>query len=56
MFFLTNAFKKLNVNVLKKDFDIQHQIQIVAPNTNSNPKWIIDLKAEMKYLKTGPLL
>ena len=52
MFFLTNGFKKLNVIVLKKDFDTQHQIQIVAPNTNSNPKWIIDLKAEMKHLKT----
>lgn len=36
----------------KKDFDIQHQMQIVAPNTNSNPKWIVDLKAEMKHLKT----
>ena len=51
MFFLINGFKKLNINVLKKDFapNIQHQIQIVAPNINSKPKWIIDLKAEMKY-------
>ena len=32
MFFLTNGFKKLNVIVLKKDFDTQHQIQIVTPN------------------------
>ena len=32
MFFLINGFKKLNINVLKKDFDIQHQIQIVTPN------------------------